>query len=103
MKKAMWAPALLTAGLVLAACQTNQSTAESGSMSNTAEARSGDLVCRTQQVTGSRMGQRVCMTSDQWNDVAESGRESTRELQRSPAAGPDNQGGAYCNPVDSGC
>ena len=44
-------------------------------------------VCRYEDVTGSRMGKRVCRTSEQWEARERSAKAAVRELDNKPVAG----------------
>ncbi len=46
-----------------------------------AEPRRARKICRSEEVTGSRMKQRVCLTSEQWAARETVSRQAARELQ----------------------
>ena len=85
----------------LTACTTD-GTAVSGdapvkAVTKQADANPGDRVCRTEKVTGSRFGTRVCATSEEWAErdaaISAAGRESAGDIARGAAATPPNPSG----------
>ncbi len=48
------------------------------------------MICRSDQVTGSRVrGKRICRTRAEWNDAERQNAESVREMQRTSQAPPN--------------
>ena len=85
---------LLLSTLAISACAT---TSDSGSSDTTVSAsataprvvdqseaqrvESGDLVCRIEAPTGTRMRERVCRTQAEWDAIMEAGQERIRHRQ----------------------
>ena len=44
------------------------------------------MECRTQEVTGSRMGKRICATPEQWAQADEAAAETVRQMRSESAA-----------------
>jgi hypothetical protein len=59
---------------------TNFPKANSTEAANTAPAKP-KMECRTQEVTGSRMGKRICATPEQWAQADEAAAEAIRQMK----------------------
>ncbi|TMJ19229.1 MAG: hypothetical protein E6G92_05360 [Alphaproteobacteria bacterium] len=80
MKKIVFVSALLASGAAWAQAPSSGQANESGFDPN-------ELVCRTVDDTGSRLGrQRICMTRQQWVDSRRLTRENTERTQNNRGA-----------------
>lgn len=67
---------------------TDPATADTRALAvSAAEEESEIRICRTMKPTGSRFGKRVCMTQEQWTDIADTSRGALEKLQRNTNPG----------------
>ncbi len=78
--------------LSLSACTTltaeEQAAAQAQRSQETRTAEEGGLQCRTIRQTGSRLGNRVCQTEEEWERMELDTQEAHDRLDRGNAAGP---------------
>jgi hypothetical protein len=84
---------LLLAALAISACATTSDSTESDvgmaaaemprvvDQSEAEHVASGDIVCRIEAPTGTRMRERVCRTQAEWDAIMEAGQERIRHRQ----------------------
>lgn len=68
----------------LSACSSVVSEKEAMSDSSAANDTAGKdkLICKVVAPTGSRIGEKTCLTQNQWNDARQSARDKMNEVDR---------------------
>lgn len=77
--------ALILTVLVGCASQSQKSPAATVADSSTASSAQPELVCRTVQRTGTRVGTRICKPKDAWEAGSQDTREAVEKIQRESA------------------
>ncbi len=81
--------------MLSAGCAQNPATETAGgddASATVAAAGTGDgKICRNIRPTGSRISERVCMTAEQWERMAEQDRQAIEDTQRNNATSLDGE------------
>ncbi len=89
-------PLILAATLTLIAANDTTQTAAAPTPPAPAAKPKDDpdkIVCKTEQVTGSRFNQKVCMTKGQWDDAEKNSERVANYLQSQTGVGHPSGGG----------
>ena len=57
---------------------------------NVTKSADGKIKCKRESVVGSNFKRKICMTQDQWDQMAAEGRKTTGDIQRRKAPGVNN-------------
>lgn len=49
---------------------------------NVTTSADGDMICKRQEIAGSRFKRKICMTADEWEDLTEKNRKAAQNLNR---------------------